>query len=57
MCHQGGPENEGCVVFYLLTRAGLGSSVPLHLGLFVRRGQTPVAQPGAHLSAASGGLF
>ena len=40
-------ENEKYVV-----SSGQDSS-PLHLGVSVQRGQTPDAQPGAHLSPAS----
>ena len=48
-------ENEEHVVSLSFIWAELSSSLLLaiHLGVPVHRGQTPAAQPGAHLSPAS----
>ena len=46
-------ENEEYVILYLLSGLGLASPPSCYFGVPVHRGETPAAQPGAHLSPAS----
>ena len=42
-------ENEEYVIVYLLSGLGVASPPSCYFGVSVYRGETPAAQPGAHL--------
>ena len=45
--------NDEYVILYPLSGLGLASPPSCYFGVSVHRGETPAAQPGAHLSPAS----